>query len=717
MKINVPGVGDIEVEGAAEESTLQSILKVLGKTDKKAADTHKKEQDAKKANTKALDEQTDSIDDMIAAAERSVSASSKSSKAVGELASSSIATGEQVKNFGKSLAATAAAVAIKMMTNFDDNAERPIRAGKALLDTGVDLVAQVGKIGVGAVGGAFSGLLGIIPFVGGGLQKIGEAGTELAKNLIDLGASLAKIANEKMSREYEKLVDSMKVVTSSGASLAKGLDEFGQIATDSKLGIVSFSNIIKVNSKLMNEYGITSSESVKLLSSKMADLTKTTKTLSGASTTTREQLLNLGYSYEDQGNLMAGFLIQQKQAGINLAKLAPQELTNSLKEYAVNLKVLSDITGKDAKKAQDEALRESMYSDIASTLTNPAELKKFQAAYAATPDSLKKAFLEYNSKIGVIADRTTNVLMSQNTKVRDFFIQQKQDIHDSSKSVEDVTTNSLTNLIEAGKANIKATETISASGRYIGGMAGDVAKMSAELNPYGLKNEQQVKESYEAAKSQMNTISDTTRNFSKLTDTMVEVQVTMEEVFRNNLPEYSTIMKTAADETLRAVRDAIRVASGKATIEQIAKERGAPGLLKPRQDKDFGAAAAEGFVKGFGDGAKYGRTAGLINGGIGSVNGVIGEGWNRLKNEVVGGSESPKFGKGGIATGAISGFQATLHGTEAVVPLPDGKSIPVKLDSSALSSSINQQTNILQELLSAIHQGNGINNKILQNTM
>lgn len=36
--------------------------------------------------------------------------------------------------------------------------------------------------------------------------------------------------------------------------------------------------------------------------------------------------------------------------------------------------------------------------------------------------------------------------------------------------------------------------------------------------------------------------------------------------------------------------------------------------------------------------------------------------------------------KGGIAEGPIDGYPATLHGTEAVVPLPDGKSIPVNIN-------------------------------------
>ena len=49
--------------------------------------------------------------------------------------------------------------------------------------------------------------------------------------------------------------------------------------------------------------------------------------------------------------------------------------------------------------------------------------------------------------------------------------------------------------------------------------------------------------------------------------------------------------------------------------------------------------------------------------------------------------------EGGAANGAIlsgpkTGYRALLHGTEAVVPLPDGKTIPVALDTTKLDASL-----------------------------
>ena len=40
---------------------------------------------------------------------------------------------------------------------------------------------------------------------------------------------------------------------------------------------------------------------------------------------------------------------------------------------------------------------------------------------------------------------------------------------------------------------------------------------------------------------------------------------------------------------------------------------------------------------------------------------------------------APGYATGGIARGSSQGYPAILHGTEAVVPLPNGKSIPVEM--------------------------------------
>ena len=52
------------------------------------------------------------------------------------------------------------------------------------------------------------------------------------------------------------------------------------------------------------------------------------------------------------------------------------------------------------------------------------------------------------------------------------------------------------------------------------------------------------------------------------------------------------------------------------------------------------------------------------------------------------------YNSGGIASGPNSGYGATLHGTEAVVPLPGDRKIPVKLSGKGLAGTANTTVNV-----------------------
>jgi len=62
-----------------------------------------------------------------------------------------------------------------------------------------------------------------------------------------------------------------------------------------------------------------------------------------------------------------------------------------------------------------------------------------------------------------------------------------------------------------------------------------------------------------------------------------------------------------------------------------------------------------------------------INAGINLANKIPGVNISKVNYQ------SWKFAKGGVAQGPKSGYPVELHGTEAIVPLPDGRSIPVTI--------------------------------------
>lgn len=68
---------------------------------------------------------------------------------------------------------------------------------------------------------------------------------------------------------------------------------------------------------------------------------------------------------------------------------------------------------------------------------------------------------------------------------------------------------------------------------------------------------------------------------------------------------------------------------------------------------------------------------------------------------------------GGIVSGPKSGYQALLHGTEAVVPLPNGRNIPVEVTSQD-NGMLTAQLDKLDELIRIMQNQVSVSTKILQ---
>ena len=109
--------------------------------------------------------------------------------------------------------------------------------------------------------------------------------------------------------------------------------------------------------------------------------------------------------------------------------------------------------------------------------------------------------------------------------------------------------------------------------------------------------------------------------------------------------------------------------------------------------------------------------------------------WSELKNESPfleqlitarragkPGPTPPSAATGGVIAGPTSGYEATLHGTEAVVPLPDGRTIPVQTKGGGNSNGAQEQISLLTQelskldsLLSIMAKQNDITDRMLKN--
>ena len=93
-----------------------------------------------------------------------------------------------------------------------------------------------------------------------------------------------------------------------------------------------------------------------------------------------------------------------------------------------------------------------------------------------------------------------------------------------------------------------------------------------------------------------------------------------------------------------------------------------------------------GALKGLFSGGGGGGGLGDILGGIAGAFGFGGGAAARY------GGIMQEYATGGIARGRNAGYPAMLHGTEAVVPLPNGNKIPVEMKGSAGNNITNNIT-------------------------
>jgi hypothetical protein len=143
---------------------------------------------------------------------------------------------------------------------------------------------------------------------------------------------------------------------------------------------------------------------------------------------------------------------------------------------------------------------------------------------------------------------------------------------------------------------------------------------------------------------------------------------------------------------------------------------------KTHQGFDYASAHKTGTALDFvlNDPSKAAQVASMIQ-GMAGVKSVRDE-YNNPSPKSSGGHihvEVPGAEFGGILSGPKSGYQAMLHGDEAVIPLAGGRSIPVEMPGLTASMSgqmdmMAMQITKLDELIDAMRSNNDISNKILK---
>lgn len=652
IKIDIPGVGEVSVEGAAQESTMLEILAAVKQSEKTKQKAEKKV-DTKAADeaNKKLKETTSELDDVIhglSNLEEAVTGSSKTmeylERGVKATGTAALETTKGLVNFGASLTATAASVAVNLIKSFDDAAANPISAGAAMIDAGIDTALAVAKATTNAVGGVASGFLSAIPYVGAGLQKVGEAATAAAIAVEEMGAKILHTGNELMAKEFQKTADSMSKFSRAGASFAGGMSEMRNLATASGIGLSQFTEVVSKSRDSVTGMGLTTGEATEKLSKGLSSLSTVTNK-SGRSM--RDQMLAMGFSFEESGEVMAQYMAQQKTFGRDLDGILPEELAQGAKDYATNLKVLSDLTGQDAKKLMERAQAESMRGALAGQLSKDQN-KAYQESFAmlsSIPDQgpAFSAALTQMLAGGVVTDP----MIAGNKEAMDLIQKTAAQV---SAGTADMTIKTQENMAKAGEAarasgkSMTDLSVVMLNGKA-GAAAAGIAATGNALRNMRLDSDAG-KKSMDAAKKQAESTDEVTTGFVTATEALTAFQNDMEKIAGDSgaLKIYADTIGKTAEGTARMVQAAIGIATkgwsaadakdfidtGKAPGESGASEAPKEGTAGDWMDK---AGSAIGGVKKWatsifdditGVAGKFesGNNAGMVSSGKGDAGGV-----------------------------------------------------------------------------------------------
>ena len=601
-----------------------------------------------------------------------------------------------VDDFNKALGQTL----VKGVANAAKNLVSGLQSG----GSGVALAADLMSTAIDTTQGIFTGVaktgetMGTAMIAAGG--KSAKFGTKLAIGSAALEyftsavSAAAKEGVKLLAAEAEKTIKAFQTATSAGALFGRGMDDMRMYATRAGLTVDQFSNVIKNNSSDLARAGYTVADGAKIVS----NVTSRFAVQTGKSgQTLQREMQNLGMGFEEQADLTAKIVSDLKRTG---GTATNGQVAQATADIAKNMKAVADIMGEEYKARQDAAKKaaeqyafQAKVNEIARRTNDPGLPQRVIQAMSIMSESNKRAFVQATVLNGAVTDVTANL-----TGAADAGRDAASALLSGRTSIEELTrgTAILNDKFQSGTNPM--LDAISKSTIAIGANAEISESVNQQQQDSFKANSQNIAKAIADAETLSGAQGGLQGELMGVESAAQSLKMSIQDLLTPTIVKFGKVSK----EVLASAQKAVGGYTGKG-----------PGFME-----SFGSD----IIKGLG-GAALIMGAGALEVGTGGLAtpiamgmGAIGTGL--LVDAGIGqASQALGFDKGGVASGPESGYSTTLHGTEAVVPLPDGKTIPVSLDTGALTSAVNQQSGILTEILRAMRDNNTLTSGILQHSM
>lgn len=585
----------------------------------------------------AIEKTTDSYDKaQLIAKRQEVIRAAASASAIKETMAVAAAMGTATK----SMVTSAGSLSRKLLDGTNG-----VEFATGVMTAGIDIAgAASGQMGQSATA-AGTALMG----AGGKAKAFGAAlvGAGAVMGATSAASAALKFGVEVLGKEVEKTVTAFNTVTSSGAMYTDGMTGMRNAATDAGLTVDMFSKVLQTNSADLAKSGLGVAEGAKV----MGKVVKTIRD-SGAGT----QLQKLGYGFQEQAELVSETIANMRRAGAG-GPIVQQEVATQTMKYAENLRLLTALTGEDAKKKEEAIRNENQILAFQSELAKktPAQQAQINAAMAAMTEVDRKNFRDrvvlgtVINQEGALQEATIAGVRERNESIMSLW-------NSNAMTVETVVAQNA-KYSSTITDSISSMQALGQAGYAAGGVAGEMAKTMLETKNLLLT---QTEQGFDAAKlsvqGQKSATDNLTNSVVAANETVMRFQISMQDMMLKPMEQFGTVMAKVLVEMENAVK--------KLT-----------DTLGEKEDKSFFRAPTKGELNAVGSllgGIVGAGGAGVLTGGLAAPMGAIrGATTGYTIASMVGDLFNLKEGKskGGIASGPASGYLEKLHGTELVVPL------------------------------------------------
>ena len=549
---------------------------------------------------------------------------------------------------------------------------------------------------IDAFGGAMVAAAKGMPVFGAGLSKLAQVAVDTSKFLVT---------------ELSKQAGVFQSVSKSGVLGAGGMQQFADQAFSSRLSLEQFGRVIVANGKTLAAMSGSAMSGTKAFS-------EMTSSLSGDQYGFTRQL---GYGAEEIADITAGYMQQQTLLGMTQSRTT-QQLTSSTAGYMKELDMLSRVTGDNRKALQERQqamLAETRFNAKIQELLSQGKVKEARELqnFVSAVDAFAPAIATGARDIATAGTGTI-------AEGQQLMIRSGGSIQQILKQIENGSLSSTNALNQLSGAVGQTNQQYLSSARVLG----DANMVTANGAEFARLGNRAMQEEYALRKQQadqmkgtdplqssmaksIKNMEDFTMNLNKLILDFMPMTAEIVKGLTGTLEEMMASAKKGFDELLGKGGGGKRPVEHRSTVEKMF----GLGLSdnENEADKQVANEQLDNRIKRAVENARQKKAAGKLSFMdqldsekmaavkltpdekakiVEEEKKAFKESWmvssSLQKNASYDNFTPDKYAFGGIANYPETGKLAMLHGTEAIIPLPDGRTVPVSINVDAMAKSL-----------------------------